>query len=255
MNVLFSRPLIESKSIHSLNRKSLTGFQKRTYIPLSNKQILQRENFNFLQNIAIKFLTENLDSIGCEQNESGFLRVSIPIEPSIKDDLGIEKIRLNFWDKNANLKISEESIHTHPQHFESIIISGGYIHEIYEVDEDMENSKEYQLYRIRKIRPMKAISYIGPSCLQYKGSQEFIEKDIVVIDTKMIHRVLKTFPDTLTINAVFPNVEKEIYYDVFLSENGTIDDVKNNRKILSNQKSRLSILKMINLLNSFSSKK
>ncbi len=200
-----------------------------------------------------KFLKDNFHRLACQKNESGFVRINIPIHKEVKPLFkGISKIRLNYWDPETGVAIQPESIHNHPNYFESLILKGGYDHALYEIDDDRKHTS-YDLYRIMKEGDNKSFSFIGQAFLKHLRDETFNKGNVVIFDKDLIHRVLKTTPKTLTMNAIFnePSLENKSYYNVFLTQNGKLDDVKTSREIISNHKARPFIQEMINNISDF----
>lgn len=204
--------------------------------PLLNPK-LNSTQFKELANYIISYINNHIERLEFEQNESDFLRIKIPLSAELKARSGIEKLRVNYWSSSSTVKINPESIHTHPSYFESYIVEGGYRHELFR-PEDLSVSSDYQLFTILKNGTGKHLSCMGNVGLVQLGEHHAKKDDILVIDTKMIHRVITTLPKTLTINAVFPENSKELQYNVYLSKNSTLDQVKTTRKMMSNSKSR-----------------
>ena len=89
---------------------------------------INRAQFQEIAEYSQRFLMTYINKLACEKNESGFVRMSVPITdelmtPSFKN---IKKIRVNYWTPEAGVVLNPESIHTHPHYFESFIIKGGY---------------------------------------------------------------------------------------------------------------------------------
>lgn len=203
--------------------------------PLNPK--LNSNQFKELAGYIISYINNNIGHLEFEQNESDFLRIQVPLSEELKAREGIEKLRVNYWSSSSTVKINPESIHTHPSYFESYIVEGGYKYELFR-PEDLSISSDYQLFTILKNGTGKNLSYMGNMGLVQLGEHYAKKDDIMVIDTKMIHRVITTLPKTLTINAVFPENSKELQYNVYLSKNSTLDQVKTTRKMMSNSQSR-----------------
>jgi hypothetical protein len=163
--------------------------------------------------------------------------------------LGLNKIRLNFWCPEANSHIHPESIHTHPGYFESFIISGGYEHELYKSADANANAIKYHNYKIIKSSFRKSFAYIGDAYLQSLGSESVQKNQIALLNTHLIHRVLHTNPNTLTINALFNTFNP--CYNVFLTENADSLNVQTSRKLITNEDSLPLLHKIIELLDQY----
>jgi len=85
---------------------------------------IKPQQFRALARDAQDFLQENLERLGAQENESGFVRINIPMSAALKQEFEeIGKLRVNYWSPDAGLAILPESLHTHPQYFESYIDS------------------------------------------------------------------------------------------------------------------------------------
>jgi hypothetical protein len=210
--------------------------------------LLSHDQFKLLGIEALKFLQVNGQHLRCQDNESGFVRINIPLKNDFKVLGAIEKLRINFWSPSTNVQIVPESIHTHPGYFESWIVQGGYTHERFELsNQKVINSKVFECYRVYKDGGSKSFAYIGPVALQNQGTETVKENQIIGISPDLTHRVLKTALRTLSINAVWGQGKGS--YDVFLSEKGTPDDIKVERTALSIHQSRDAVEEMIEILS------
>lgn len=227
-------------------KRSFTTFEN----PIKVSSRLSEPKFKELAKDVVSYITKNIERLDCEKNESGFLRVSIPINNESKMKDVIEKLRVNYWCPDANIKIQPESIHTHPGYFESFIVKGGYSHQLYEAQDEFING-DYQLFNISKIGAKKTFSFIGNADLLNLGVQDVQKGDIVTIDKVMIHRVITTLPRTLTINAVFKETYKELRYSVYLTKNSSVDEVRTKRELIINPKSKPYLLEIKDQLSQF----
>lgn len=102
---------------------------------------------NVLIGYAASFLGKNFNKIVCQKNESGFVRINIPVLKEFKNIFPtVRKIRLNYWTPESEVIINPESIHNHPSYFESLIIKGGYTHQIYRFGDNKD--APYDLYTL-----------------------------------------------------------------------------------------------------------
>lgn len=208
--------------------------------------------FKELINFSIKFLRGNIDKIKCQKNESGFIRINIPLTQELKDKFGIAKIRFNYWTSDANVEIHPESVHTHPNYFESIIINGGYTHELYENTND---GDVYNLYQVTKKSDFtRELLSLGCTNLKLLKIESFKPGSIVIFDKELIHRVIKSLPETLSFNVVFDDNEEVGQYNVYITPNGLIEDVKTEREEFSSEKSKFFVAKLIKIIDSFTEK-
>lgn len=138
------------------------------------------------------------------------------------------------------MNISPESIHTHPSYFESLIVKGGYNHEIYESNND--KYSQYDLYQILKSGSSKSFVFIGQSSLRFVEDEHVKQGSIKAFNTKMIHRVLHTIPETLSLNVVFEDSENDedfsSCYNLYLTKYGALGNIKTTRDVILNEKSQ-----------------
>lgn len=219
-----------------------------TSFTLSNPGRLANGQFEKLALYAQCFLQNNFTKIACQKNESGFIRINIPLTQEKEDEFkGIKKLRLNYWSPETQTPINVESIHTHPYYFESYLINGGYTHELYA--EGDRGDQKYDLYKIIKEGGSRSFAFIGEALLKYKEKQKVSQDSIVIFPIDLIHRVLSTEPNTLSLNAVFDDEERDAIYNVYLTKKGSLDDIKVDREIIANQKSKPFIQEIITILN------
>ncbi len=216
---------------------------------LGSLKLPLRINFDKSQNLAIyakKFLEKHADKVVYQANESGFVRINIPIMEE-----SIEKIRLNYWPAHMVNAISPETVHSHPRYFESIIIQGGYKHQLYNKHVINEYTS-YDHYKIFKdLQDKKKFMFIGKSKLALAGIESTQKNSIIGFPASMIHRVLSTEPSTLSLNVVFKDCNLEPYYDVYVSPDGSVSDVKVARKNLILDETDLLTAEIINALQTF----
>lgn len=217
---------------------------------------ISRADFKKLTICAYDYLKQNVLRLGCQKNESGFIRINIPLNKTIKSQHSIEKLRLNYWTAATGMNIEPESIHSHPNTFESFIVKGGYTHAIFK--NALKEGEMYDLYRIFKDTHQKSFQFIESVALIHAEDQIVQAENIIRIDPLMIHKVLSTQPETLTLNAVIHEMDNhklyvtdsaKTWYDVFLTENGSMDDIKTKREIIHGTQSVELIKKMTEYLS------
>ena len=210
---------------------------------------IQPLKFKELMNYSSDFLRNNEHRLACQKNESGFIRINIPIVSSVKSQFqGIKKLRLNYWSPETGVIIRPESIHTHPSYFESLILQGGYTHELYEQGEGKD--QEYDLYRILKDSDKKSFIFIGQSKLKFLRKESISKDSLAVFDKDLIHRVLHTIPKTLSLNAVFDDSSEEdaSSYNIYLTQYGTLHDIKTTRDVLLRHQSKQFINEILSII-------
>lgn len=200
--------------------------------------IMDRVDFKDIAKYSKNFLLSNINKLACQKNESGFVRINIPISKEVQPRFkGVKKIRANYWAPEAGVSINPESIHTHPSYFESLIVKGGYNHEIYELSDG--GHPKYDLYQILKNGTAKNFVFIGQASLRFKERESVGLGDIKIFNKDNIHRVLDTTPNTLSLNVVFEGNENEYSsYDLYLSKDGVLGDIKTTRDLILNEKSQ-----------------
>jgi len=211
------------------------------------QQQVKPTQFIDLARFAHGFLKKNAGSIVVQENESGFVRFNLPA-PSKYRGL-IEKLRLNYWSSMERQDVDPETIHNHPRYFESLIINGGYTHELFK--DGTPQDTIYDKYRIFKQEGIKKkFLFMSQAALKFEKSETTKKGDIVRIPTPVIHRVLQTQPGTLSLNVVFKDV-LDTHYDLYVSEKGSVDSVKTQRSFLSDQESSEATSEAIKLLDKF----
>jgi len=108
---------LSSAAVYSLN------------ICIDRSLFLKADVFEFseLLSYVSGYLETNLRELAISKNLSGFFRIRIPPPENLKQQ--VKELRINYW--HPKLEICPESIHSHPQYFESIVICGGYEHEMF----------------------------------------------------------------------------------------------------------------------------
>jgi hypothetical protein len=224
--------------------KNHTNNCLRFYSPKWPAQVIPRlsqKKFKELTAYAYSFLNANKNQAVCERGESGFVRISVP---PVKELLGdIEKIRINYWP--LNIKISDENIHSHTRSFESMIINGNYTHEHYEQHDQI--VKDHVRYRIYKEENNQKNYFFECTVgLKLSEKRSHNEGDIIVFPKEFIHRLSSVAPNTLSINVVFK--ESHEYYNVFLPEMASIEDLRIEMGILSDGKAKECISEIIDIM-------
>ena len=208
---------------------------------------ISHESFKKLALYSEGYLKKNIDKIACQENESGFLRIGIPLNEEKKNEYpGLEKLRVNYWSQLVKIEIVPESIHTHPGYFESFIITGGYQHALYNIGSNKDEL--HDCYRILKQGARRTMAFMGKVPIVFSKMEVVRAGEIKAIHLDLIHRVVETMPNTLSLNAVWREESRD-YYDLFLTESASPeDDVRTERALLSNQDSRIIIKNIINSL-------
>lgn len=198
---------------------SFFGYTFSAEVP---EQRIGLRQFKGIVRYAAEYLKENHEILLFEMNESGFVRVKIPVSP-VEKAQGISKIRLNYWRPGSKM---DGNNHSHPSYFESLVVNGGYTHKLYQLEGD----ERFRHYRINSLREA---SDEGEVLLKNIGEISTNVGDIVIYDKSLIHRIIDSQPETLSINAVFKTNDDD-GYDVYTDyESGkTIEDVSQHRAVL-----------------------
>lgn len=138
-----------------------------------------------------------------------------------------------------------------------MILQGGYIQQLYHkysYDPNTVQPLNCRTYRILKIEDKnepdrRDIVCIGKTRLIEIGKEEEVKKGTIVDFPKsLIHRVVKAFPSTLTLNCVFKNNKGIEYFDVFMSETNHGDPQKDRETVMSD-KSHTIVSQIGDILN------
>jgi hypothetical protein len=202
---------------------------------------LRELDWNLIQEHCLGFIVKNKNHIKIETNESGFYRIKVDLGDY--KNKGIIDIRINYWmdDKRLNL----ETIHSHPNHFESKIIKGGYVHEIFY--QTNSSGEKYNVYTInRNLKNKKIFINKGISYLKSYGIFSVNQNNKIGIDQKLIHRIIDFKKDTLSINVVFGHIEKsKSEYKLFVKKDQLNEKDINSRTTIENSYNRYKILNNI----------
>lgn len=241
---------------------------------------VQKRSFNQLTLInAVQYLRDYRDEVRLEKNESGFIRARFPAGIFVPDekvkalDSG-EALRANFWYHESGIGLGDESIHDHPNPFQSYIVNGGYDHAIYELTDsspiteimskDNLSIKEvWELYKEHILftqsqseafqfaidKASKSVKYVGHVPIRKIAVQRTFPGQVVEIDDQMIHQVcnFRAIPGqkTLSLNIV-RNTGKGVT-NIFLPENKNAS-VKTEREQLRDPERGYIVDEMATLL-------
>ncbi|AIL12665.1 hypothetical protein IM40_02630 [Candidatus Paracaedimonas acanthamoebae] len=186
-----------------------------------------KEEWLALIDYSHKYMQEHQDELVVEKNESGFYRINIPAPSYLKS---AEKLRLHYWPIDSSTQILEESIHDHPKLFESYIVNGGYRHALYIKSDASQDDSKYTIFKVNKLQ--KGFDVSGQTYLHQDQIEKARENAVVIMSTDVIHRVLTYVPGTLSMNIVYEDSTNKDHYNVFISEDGSEDDVKTERASL-----------------------
>lgn len=200
---------------------------------------LSMDQYVKLQKYAYDYIVNNKHNIEPEKNESGFYRINIKTPDFIDSNLGIEKLRINYWPIDDSNKILAESIHDHPKYFESYILYGGYVHSIYKMHNKSNNidSEKLNLYRINKLADgTKSSDHLGESYVSKTMDERVKEGKLVIMPTNVVHRVLYSVPGSLSMNIVYKDKTNKDYFYTFISQGEGESNVKLTREKMSGEK-------------------
>lgn len=144
---------ISSSFNYSFANEQLDSSLTVTKTQTENTSRLSTEQWNRLLQYSYEYIVKNKNSIVPEENESGFYRINIQAPDFIPQDLKINKLRIHYWPLDTAEYIRDETIHDHPKYFESLIINGGYIHSIYNMNSSpiAIGAKKLNLVKINKV--------------------------------------------------------------------------------------------------------
>lgn len=272
--------LMATKNLYLSSR--LTFFKS-----VSFGKVTKRDFNQATLNNAYQYLIDNREKITFAKNESGFIRMKFP-EGILQPDINIsplkpgDVLRANYWYYNStsDCGVGDESIHDHPQQFQSYIVHGGYEHELYSLI-GIENKTRifnfpyrlssgnladlYQFFCTKKScaeiygsnafkftidKLNKNISYQGKVILKKTGSETTKKGDIVTIDTHMIHRVSKyhAVPNQKTLSLNIVRNQGKFVTNIYLPEK-KLAAVKTERESVPPEEAILACDEMITLFS------
>jgi hypothetical protein len=156
-------------------------------------------------------------------------------------DINISNCRINAF----YIKDSIFDLHNHPLNFISFIVSGGYSHSIFSIDEmcpknnSLQSMKDDDIYSDHSVinTTTDTIYAYGIVKLIKIKEQYFYKDDLIIYNTKEIHRIDNFKMNTLSINYLSSNGDKLI--DIFVSHKTP------GRKVLSKADTKKPIEKKI----------
>lgn len=205
---------------------------------------LNKADFEDFREYSLKWLEEHRNAVDIHENESGFVRIAIPFQSETYPEIG--KLRLNYWHRST--PIEKETVHSHPQYFESSIIAGSYQHELFEEGEEGELVKAFLITkgdakRVPKQLPMTHIKSIR--------IEKISEGELAVFPTDLLHRIIETSPIALSINAVF-TCDEITYIKTYRGKDFPSETIDTKRHILSTEESEKVLDEVISLLSTAS---
>jgi len=243
INLAFGeKRLATQESILQLLMDSLNSVKSGSGSPT----LLGHSNSKSLALHALQNIYNDDNDVYYEINESGFIRVSFPAPPHLKEFSA--RIRLNYWPRSVNKHmLSEaESIHTHPQYFESIVISGSYTHDVYQL---VSMGTKFQNYI--KNKKENSVRQYQDVYLNKVKRETITQGTVLGMPRSTIHKVVAASPKTLTINVVYPKVEEDLKFNIFLSKEGKPSDIKNVRTKVEHEKRMECLNDISNILTNF----
>jgi hypothetical protein len=138
-----------------------------------------------------------------EKNRSGFDRIKIPVPEEFTDR--IAQVRVNFFPPNIKPSYpNENSVHSHPFVFDSLIVQGQYTQLMYDYSFDGEPTHIYYhvgaedyLYK----KPM--IQKIQPVRLALQQSMTAKAGTILEYSRDIIHDIADFIPNSCTVNVLY----------------------------------------------------
>lgn len=198
---------------------------------------LNCQDWNKLIEYSLNYVKNNKNDLSIFINESGFYRVNVKNTEEFARKLGITKIRLNYWPEDSSISVKEESIHNHPNYFESYIIDGGYKHTIYILNDNIDKSAKSNIlnsYKIKKVKHnLKNFVYKGRAVISKAIDEKVKRGGIVIMPTNIIHRILYAVPGSITLNVLFNDAKDNNSYNVYLTNNANEKDIVTERNQIS----------------------
>ena len=165
----------------------------------------------------------------------------------VNKNINISDCRINaFYIKNSVF-----DLHNHPLNFISFIVSGGYSHSIFSIDEtsstkvfsnlqtSLQYMKEYEIYSDHHVINTTTDQIYASGVVKLIKTKEeyFCKDDLIIYNTKEIHRIDNLQMNTLSINYLSSNGDQII--DVFVSHKTP------QRKVLSKADTKKTLKKKI----------
>jgi hypothetical protein len=237
------------------------------YALSSQSLLVAAFNKKTLENVR-DHLIENRLTITWEINESGFVRMKMPIELIDlndtcfnQDNIDEYRLRCNFWYSGPlegvvgdRLKDAED--HDHPNGFISYIVNKGYAHEVFDLVSRNTSALECQTNAPDQTDECRLIqSYykaenittlLGTAQLRKTEESTVKASDIVIFDDKAVHRIQGFKADTLTLNAV--RMDGDSVTNIYLRP-GESNDVKQTRTLLIDEAAHIITDEAIEIYN------
>ncbi|NRA73375.1 MAG: hypothetical protein HRU36_01330 [Rickettsiales bacterium] len=217
--------------------------------PINPFPLIDESRFVDLKTSAIKYLLSNPREVSIIMNKSGFYRVYFPLPDDLTDY--IEKVRINYWPQNITPEWAEENrIHSHPSPFDSFIIKGGYVHTIYQTDNNVSLSS-HEHYILGKYN-RTLFRFSGTQLHLNEVKTEMVEgPQVVHYSNQLLHDVIFSKPGTCTLNAVhkLPN-KTSSSFDVYIPLGVDEEDVVVKESYLTEEKTILITGEILDCLQS-----
>lgn len=217
-------------------------------------------NLKTLKNVHQHLLENQLD-LKWKLNASNFARLELPsslyADETSHNETECDRLRTNFWyDQNGTgVANGDENIHDHPYGFKTYIINGGYTHEIFTQENQIEkypdkctqslpttSSTAYFQYmldketdEVRRVQEVNLTRLCETSVLQ--GNTD-------TFDDQITHRVTSYKVPTLTINRV--RTQGKAKTNFFFS-NDNINNVKNEDIMITGERAQTLTAEAIKL--------
>ncbi|MDF1684553.1 MAG: hypothetical protein P1U36_07815 [Legionellaceae bacterium] len=230
-------------------------------------------NKKTLENIR-DHLIENRLSVTWEINESGFVRMKMPIELIDlndtffnQDNIGEYRLRSNFWYSGplegvVSDRLGDAEAHDHPCGFISYTVHNGYLHEVFNVVSRNASALECQASQTNQTnqtnqtdectllssyyKPENTTTFLGTAQLRKTEESGVTPGDIVMFDDKAVHRIKGFKADTLTLNAV--RLDGDLTTHIYLRP-GESNEVKQSRVKLTGEAAHMITDEAIEIYN------
>jgi hypothetical protein len=216
---------------------------------------LNEKAWRFIQVYCLEYLLKNKHNLKINTNESGFYRIKIPTPAGVNHN--ICDIRINYWNFDSNATLQKETLHNHPNYFESKIIAGWYEHELFQQEPASDKTSNYFCYTVQNIATKalnkKIVTMQSNVFIRSLGTQVVKKNQVLAVDKDLIHRITIFTPETLSINVVFAeNGTKNSTYNIFLPKEVTDEPKINSRSVLADNAIKKNIIN--NLITILASK-
>lgn len=210
---------------------------------------LSKQEWTELVKFTRNYLKNHRNDLSIQIIESGFVRVNIDEDSIPYKNKGIKKLRLNYWPKENDLTLSPGSIHNHTNYFESLILNGGYFHELFDFAEaDEASSMDVDIWKVSKTDQI--MSCLCKEKMKQISANITQKGDVVILPTTIKHLVSKGDQTTLTLNVIFQHSDAANFFYVFPPHGTSYEDIKVDRPVVISKHDEI-ISQILQILDDF----